>query len=456
MPGHDASHTVSPPTRSSLWLYGGLALPMAFAGLPLYLHAPDYYATHYGLSLASLGGLLLLLRLLDAVQDPLFGWLSDRYAHMRPWFVMGSAPILGLGVSALFLPPAGFATSGHVWWFAGSMLLATSAYSLLSINLNSLGSLWAGNRYQQTRIASLREGLTLLGLLLAVLLPPLLQQAGHLSVRASFVFFSLLLASLLVVTLVGFFRWQQHYGGGLATQPTPPSDARSAATSPLTQSHAAPVAHLYRLFLPYLLSMLASAIPVVLVLPFIRDRLQAEAYTGLFLLLYFLAGAFGVFGWKYLSQRIGLASAWFWANLLAVVSFIWASTLQAGDIWPYAWICLTSGLAFGADAALPPALLGDALQRQQRTHRTSLYYSLMAFINKAVLALAAAVTLPWLEAKGFQPGQTNSEMTLQHLSMVYAAVPCGIKAVAALSVWLFLLPSHQGASSHVSLSHKTL
>ena len=34
--------------RKSLFSYGGLALPVAFAGLPLYIHAPDYFTTEYG------------------------------------------------------------------------------------------------------------------------------------------------------------------------------------------------------------------------------------------------------------------------------------------------------------------------------------------------------------------------------------------------------------------------
>ncbi|HMY40567.1 MAG TPA: MFS transporter, partial [Marinagarivorans sp.] len=59
--------------------HGLLALPLTFAGLPIYIHAPDYYAVELGIPLATIGFLLLVLRIIDAVQDPLIGALSDRF-----------------------------------------------------------------------------------------------------------------------------------------------------------------------------------------------------------------------------------------------------------------------------------------------------------------------------------------------------------------------------------------
>lgn len=62
----------------ALLTYGALAFPLSFAGLPIYLHAPDFYAVTLAQPLASLGLVLLALRLIDAFQDPLIGSLSDR------------------------------------------------------------------------------------------------------------------------------------------------------------------------------------------------------------------------------------------------------------------------------------------------------------------------------------------------------------------------------------------
>ena len=60
------------PWRDGL-AYGLLGLPLAFAALPLYVVLPHYYASNLGLPLASVGALLLLVRLMDAGAEPLLG-----------------------------------------------------------------------------------------------------------------------------------------------------------------------------------------------------------------------------------------------------------------------------------------------------------------------------------------------------------------------------------------------
>ena len=50
--------------------YGALGLPLAFLALPLYVLLPSYYAAKHGMSLATLGIVLLATRALDAALDP--------------------------------------------------------------------------------------------------------------------------------------------------------------------------------------------------------------------------------------------------------------------------------------------------------------------------------------------------------------------------------------------------
>ena len=106
--------------RPDLFLYGALALPLAFAGLPVYLHAPDFYATAHGLSLAALGTVLLGLRAVDAVQDPLIGAFSDALAHRRKTILLAGAFLLLAGFAGLFNPPA-LSGAGYLAWFAANV-----------------------------------------------------------------------------------------------------------------------------------------------------------------------------------------------------------------------------------------------------------------------------------------------------------------------------------------------
>ena len=70
-------------SRSALIGYSVLALPLAMAALPIYVHVPKFYATALGAPLAWIGLILFAARLFDAIQDPLLGYLSDRAAAGR-------------------------------------------------------------------------------------------------------------------------------------------------------------------------------------------------------------------------------------------------------------------------------------------------------------------------------------------------------------------------------------
>ena len=69
--------------------------------------------------------------------------------------------VLVAAIYALFHP----AGSNAALWFCLCMLLAVTAYSVLSINLSALGALWTKDPDEQTRIAGLREAFGLVGLL---------------------------------------------------------------------------------------------------------------------------------------------------------------------------------------------------------------------------------------------------------------------------------------------------
>ena len=157
------------PWRAGL-SYGALGLPLAFAALPLYVVLPHYYASNLGLPLATVGALLLLVRLLDAGADPLLGRVSDRL-YRRNVYVALSA----LGVAALFLAagmvglffPWVRGTSALAVWMTLGLLFTCLAHSLLVIAHQVWGVRLGGDSLQRSRIVAWREGLGLVGVVTA-------------------------------------------------------------------------------------------------------------------------------------------------------------------------------------------------------------------------------------------------------------------------------------------------
>lgn len=208
-----------------------------------------------------------------------------------------------------------------------------------------------------------------------------------------------------------------------------------------------------RLFGVYGLSMLASSIPAVLVIFYVRDLIGAEHLTGAFLLLYFLSGAAAMPLWKKASSALGKYKTWCLANILAVAGFIYAFFLTAGDIWAYAAVCLVSGIALGADLILPPSILADQIHARGNAARSATHYAGLAFIGKASLALASFIALPILDAAGFQPNTHNSAAALAILSISYALIPCALKLGAAALLYIFFIRFHSGGNDEHIQDH---
>lgn len=391
--------------------YGLLGLPLAFAALPVYVHVPRLYAEGAGMELALLGAILLGARLLDAGIDPWLGWLADRVR--RPAMVAVALPPFALGFAALLNPPQVHAAP----WLAGALALTYLGFSAATVAYQAWGVDLSADAVQRTRLTASREGFGLVGVLLAAVLPALL--AAKLLdgiARLAWVLPPLLFAAALAsFAKVGLGR------AAPAVRQPPAASLRAALADRA----------FLRLLAVFVANGLASALPATLFLFFVADVLQAEAASGALMALYFLAGAASLPLWVRVAARHGRVSAWFVAMLLAMLAFAGAGLLGPGDMCGFAAVCLASGLALGADLALPAAIAADIGERQGRAGAC---FGVWNFAAKLNLALAAGLALPLLAVLGYAPGTGEG---LPALSLAYAVLPLLFKAVAAMLLWFW-------------------
>ena len=398
--------------------YGALGLPLAFVALPLYVVLPNHYAVQFGVPLAALGVLLLAVRAFDALVDPWIGRWVDALlggAIGRVWGVLGLAA-LGLvgGLTGLFFPLAsvrGSSTALLAW--CGALLVGTYlAYSVASVLHQSWGARLGGGDAAQARWVGWREGAALVGVVLASVLP----SVAGLSVMAV-VFALALVVALLVLT------W--------APRPV----LRSRVAAPLSMAAPWRVAGFRRLVAVFLLNGIASAVPATLVLFFVRDRLQAPVLEGAFLAAYFVAGAVSLPLWVRGVARWGLVRTWAAGMVLAVVTFVGALALGRGDTGGFFAVCLSSGLALGADLVVPGALLAGVVRRSgQGGVAEGAFFGWWNSATKLNLALAAGLALPALQWAGYAPGSRDAA-ALWSLSLAYAGLPCVLKLLALGALW---------------------
>ena len=353
-------------------LYGLLGLPLAFVALPLYVILPNHYAREFGVPLATLGVVLLAARSLDAFIDPLIGRWCDRL------FSRSAAAVLAFGAVAAMLLAAGFgllffpATREPfplVLWATALLIVTYAAYSGLSVAHQSWGAMLGGNETQRSRIVAWREGMGLVGVVLASAMPLVIGLAATVGL-------------FWVALLLGWLAWTR------AVRPQPSTLVRG---DNIWLPFSRPAFR--RLLGVFVLNGIASAIPATLVLFFVQDRLQApKAMESAFLAAYFVAAAMSVPVWLRIVQGFGLARSWMFGMLLAVGAFAWATGLGRGDEWPFAVVCVLSGLALGTDLVLPGAMLAGVItQAGDRGRFEGAYFGWWNFATKLNLALAAGL-----------------------------------------------------------------
>ena len=400
-----------PRARPRLGAYALFAAALATAGLPIFIHAPKFFVDAYGVSLAALGAVLAGLRLLDVVQDPLFGRLSERLRHRRGLAVAVAAGVMAAGMVGLFAvtPPV-----APVAWFALTLTLVFSGFSFLTINFYAQGVLAADQLSGRGHItlARWRETGALLGVCAAAIAPVVFLNVTD----APFALFALTFAAL---TLAALVLMRREWEAGAAPRAI---GLRAVLGDGLAR----------RLLVIALFNAAPVAVSSSLFLFFVESRLDAPGREGPLLLLFFLSAAAAAPVWGMAAARYGARPVLLGAMVLAIAAFSGALALGPGDWVLFAVICAASGAAMGADLTLLPAMF--ATRMAQISPSASEGFGLWAFVSKISLAFAAAVLLPLLELAGFDSaaGADNSAQALWTLSLLYAGVPCGLKVLAII------------------------
>ncbi|HEX8609990.1 MAG TPA: MFS transporter [Telluria sp.] len=398
---------------AKLLSYGLFGLPLAMVALPIYVYLPQFYAGRAGLSLALIGAVLLAARVAAAFIDPLLGWWIERGQGAYARYVALALPLLLAGFVALFHPPA-LGSLATMAWFLGTLMLVYLGFSIATIAHQSWGAALTQAPLERARVTGVREACGLAGVVLAAAVTG---AGGYGALSLTF-----------ATTLAA--------GGALLLGHSPRPVANSAsAARPGWRAMAAPFreAPFRSLFAVLIVNGIASSIPATLFLFFAADRLKLGAMSALFLILYFGAAACSMPLWIGAAARFGEARAWACGMLLAAAVFVWAFGLGAGASIAFGVICLLSGLALGADLALPPALLAGVIAGAGHAGgREAAYFGVWNWGVQMTLALAAGIALPLLAWLGYVPGAGGATTAL---AAAYALLPCALKLLAAAMLW---------------------
>ena len=398
------------------------------------------YTREYGLPLASIAGLIVICRLLDALTDPVIGILSDRTRHWRGgrkiWVVVGSAIVLA-AVYFLFIPPVGYITP--VYFFL-AYLFTFVGWTIVEVSHLSWGAELASGYDERSSLFSYRMGAFFAGTFVFLSLPLLIglwqswQGGGPLSIGASeYSGATLKVAFWLIAALfpVAVFL-------AIRYCPQPRAEGPPARLSIMSAVQSLRWNRPMALFSVVLvLFFLGNGMQVAMAYLHLASYLQLGPKAALIYVICFPLNLLTIPLWLGLTRRFGKSTILAVGVALSATLFVLLGLIRPGPAAFLQYLSVFAALqcAQAAWQVLPPAILGDISDYatlKTGTEQTGTYYAMYAFLYKAVSGFGAAIGFGVAGWFGFNPAlDVHTRASAFGIVMVMAFIPAGLGFLAA-------------------------
>jgi GPH family glycoside/pentoside/hexuronide:cation symporter len=142
-------------------------------------YAAIYYVDKLGLTTPQFSLILLIYTFIDAIDNPVYGFLSDRtrtkYGRRRPWLVIGT-PLLVLGLIGFFSPP-GLSGNGLLAYAMLFYILTGTLDSVINANYGALFPELFRTDASRASTNALRQAFQLVAMIISIALTPMITSA---------------------------------------------------------------------------------------------------------------------------------------------------------------------------------------------------------------------------------------------------------------------------------------
>ncbi|MGJ8455651.1 MFS transporter [Pseudothermotoga sp. U03pept] len=369
---------------------------------------------------------MILYGLWNAINDPLFGYLSDitktRWGRRKPYIIWFSLP-LALVFTLFWAPPFdGTRPTALVLYYLLMIFLFDSFYTIVILNWTALFPEMYPTLKERAKVSALRQALGIPGLLLGIALPPML--AAKLGWDKMGMIFAFVGGTILYLTLLGIRenpRYSQKQG--------------------LNVIEAVKFTFFNKSFLTYVIASFLlqfTYTALLAALPFYAKYVLkiSESQTSLLLASIFVVTFFLIPLWQKITAKIGakrtmMISMILWAVLLSGFAFI--RTFIQG-------IILASSLALGLAGPLiildiMIADIADEDQLKTGQRREGMYFGANALVIRLGISLNSLVMGLVLSLSGYNanlPIDAQPNSAIIGFRMLCSLVPIIATAIALL------------------------
>jgi len=404
------------------------SLPLAMVAFPSYAVLPGFYSRHTQIPLATIGVILMVARVFDAVVDPLIGYLSDATKHQVPrkvWLICGGL-VMSVSVVNLYVPPTTAGAAYYLGWFLAFYL----GYSLIEITHKAWGTDIARDYDGRSRIATMLAVAFAVGNLVFAV-APFLSRGGSLAFDAETL--SLVawgVATILPLSVLAAV-WFAPSG-----QPTPVH--RGGFNGMLFAVSAnRPLRWFMSMFV---LTGLGQGVFYGLVFLYVGSVVQLADHFAWVLLADALVSLASVPLWYFIVRRIQKHRAWALGLAVSAFAILAMWMLPTGESALAPLMLLIGVRAFGASVVYvaPNALLGDVVDYEllkRGVNRAANFHALVSLVTKITASVGGGAGLLLIGLAGYDARALNPPEAVAAFKWIaLIASACILLAGAALAL----------------------
>ncbi len=420
-------------SRFQLIAYALPAVPLAIILFPAYAILPSFYAHRTHIPLATIGAILLISRLFDAIIDPAIGYLSDktrtRWGSRKPWLVVG-AVAAAVTVYRLYVPPADADWLYYATWF----LLFYLAFTLIEIPHKAWGTDIVRTYMERSEVSTYLGMAFAIGNLAFATVPfiPAIGGSGYDATTLRVV--ALLVIALLPLT-VGTALWFAPQGQPVAAERI---TIAGLVLSAITNRP------FLRFLLIFVLAGFGQGIFYGAVFLYVGSLLRLGTDFPYILLADALCTLIAVPVWFRLIGRFEKHRAWGIGMMVSAsaIAGMWLTPPGLAGFPLLVGLIIVRAAGGAVIYVAPHALLGDVVDYdilRTRSNRAGNYHALMALVTKANGAAGGGLALVLIGVLGFKTGVANTADAIVGFKMVVLALSSVIIAGSAIAAWTFPL-----------------
>jgi glycoside/pentoside/hexuronide:cation symporter, GPH family len=388
---------------------------------------PGMYAKYFGLSLTSVAGVVLLIRLFDGASDLTVGYLSDRRraggGSRKPWVIAG-----GLGTLAacyfLLLPP----TPATTRYYLLASLAYFAAFAIGEIPHLAWGNELTLDYHRRAGVFGARNILSKLGIsgFYALPLLPIFASSEYNPqvLRAALLIGSLVMVSALAWALFGA-------PAGVALEPTRQDRPRLLLQSILRSKP------LLLYFSAIGCGALSYGMWYGLVFTYLDSYLHLGTYAPLLFLVGTVVGTLTTPMWLKLIHRSSKSISWVIGLGCFLLQFLWTWRMSPSDPWWLAFVPIVlANLCFTANDIAALSIMGDVVDYgtlKFGVDRGATYFAISNLIFKIGLGVGGGLALGIAGQFGFSASDIlHSAASIWGLRLGFIILPAGCALLCLL------------------------